>query len=402
MGKDLKGRELGVGLYQRANGLYEARAVVKGTKINLYNSSLKQLKEEFAKAKDSVVAGVELRYNSITVDEWFDEWFEKYKMPVIKASSKNPMISKYKSIFGVRIGSLKVVSIRNIDIQDAVNSAIKEGRAISSVREALGYLRQCFESARNNRIITINPCFEIIVPRVRKEVKRRFLSINEQNVFLKEADLTFYKEMFHVMFNSGLRVGEVGGLRWEDVDFNKNCIRINRSLSCEYHAGVKTLKLTTPKTVNSYRQIPFMGNTREMLLSQKKKQQALMEELGHRWRGTGEFDGLVFTTSMGSPVTRYSAERHINKIVEAINLKENIEAVRENREPVLMERIYPHAIRHTFCSRCFESGMTPKVVQMIMGHANYSTTIEIYTHVTQEVFHDEVSKFNDLFSTKQE
>lgn len=401
MGKDLKGKELGVGLYQRANGLYEARAVINGTKINLYNSNLRQLKEEFAKAKDDVKSGIDLKFSSMTVDEWFNEWFTRYKVPNIKSTSIYPMLAKYKSIFGIHIGSLKVVDVRNIDIQDVVNSAIKEGRAVSSIREALGYIRQCFESAKNNRIISINPCFEILVPWENKTVKRRFLSMHEQKAFLEEAETSYYKEMYNVMFNTGLRIGEVGGLKWSDIDFNSNCININRSLSCEYHKSVKTMKLTSPKTPNSYRKIPFLGNTREMLLSQKKKQDALKKELGYRWRSTEEFDDLVFTTSMGSPVTRYTAEKQINKIVDAVNLKENIESVKENRVPVLLEKVYPHAIRHTFCSRCFESGMTPKVVQNIMGHANYSTTIEIYTHVTEEKFEDEVSKFDSLFSTKQ-
>ena len=69
-------------------------------------------------------------------------------------------------------------------------------------------------------------------------------------------------------------------------------------------------------------------------------------------------------------------------------------AVKENRVPTLFEKVYPHALRHTFCSRCFECNMNPKVVQKIMGHQHYSTTIDIYTHVTNEKIEDEISKFN--------
>ena len=109
---------------------------------------------------------------------------------------------------------------------------------------------------------------------------------------------------------------------------------------------------------------------------------------------------MVFTTSLGSPVIRNVAEKEIKKVVKAINFQEAIEAVKENREPIEFKDLYPHAIRHTFCSRCFEKGMDAKVVQMLMGHQHYSTTIDIYTHVTEAKFEDEIAKFGNM-SEKQ-
>jgi len=98
---------------------------------------------------------------------------------------------------------------------------------------------------------------------------------------------------------------------------------------------------------------------------------------------------------MGSPVLRYHAEKEINKIVDAINQREAFESVKEQRPPILFEKMYPHAIRHTFCSRCFEVGMKPKIVQAIMGHQHYSTTIDIYTHVTDSKYEEEIDKFGN-------
>lgn len=152
------------------------------------------------------------------------------------------------------------------------------------------------------------------------------------------------------------------------------------------------MRLTTPKTHNSYRKIPFMGEAEEMLLSQKKKQDKLKRELGKRYRSNGELADLVFVTSMGSPVLRYHAEKECKKVVKAINEAEAFESVREKREPIIFGDVYPHAIRHTFCSRCFELKMNPKVVQALMGHQHYSTTIDIYTHVMESDIINEVSK----------
>lgn len=80
-------------------------------------------------------------------------------------------------------------------------------------------------------------------------------------------------------------------------------------------------------------------------------------------------------------------------MVKEINIQEAFEAMKEQREPVVFKNMYLHAIRHTFCSRCFEADMQPKVVQNIMGHQHYSTTIDIYTHISEAKYEEEIDKF---------
>lgn len=396
MGKDLKGKELGVGLYQRKDGRYEAKAVVDGVKINLYNTNLAKLKVQFKEAKDNASATISKKYKNLTLDDWFEEWFDTYKAPYIKETSVYPMKSKYNNTFGRLLGDMRVQQILNVNIQNAVTQLVSEGRASSSIREALGNVTKCLESAKNNRIIEINPCFDIQVPWLKKNTKRRFLSQAEQARFMEAAEDSWYKEMYYIMFHTGLRVGELGGLRWSDIDFKNQCINVTNALACNYIKGVKVQKLTTLKTQNSYRKIPFIGQVEEMLLSQKEKQKKLKKDLRCRYRATGELEDIVFCTTMGSPVTRYVAEKEINKVVDAINYEESVNSVMEQREPVDFEKVYPHALRHTFCSRCFEKGIAPKVVQQLMGHAHYSTTIDIYTHVTEDMLGSEMDKFKEV------
>ena len=396
MGKDLKGKELGKGIRQRKDGRYEARAIVDGIKISVIKSNLKECLEEFKEAKQRAANNMDYKRSNITLNEWFEEWFDNYKKPYMKETSIYPMRSKYYNIFGNTLGNKKVVDINNIDIQSVINDMRDKGRASSSMRTALGIIRDCLESAKNNRIININPCFDIKVYWENKTVTRRFLTKEEQNLFLtkSKSNNDWYYEMLYIMLHTGMRVGEVGGLKWEDIDFKNKCIHIKRSLSCQYEKGKKIMRLTTPKTHNSYRDIPFMGEVEEMLNAQYKKQQCVKKNLGDRWREEVGFENFVFTSSMGSPVTRYIAEKQINKIVKEINEEEMFNAVKENRVPTLFEKVHPHALRHTFCSRCFECNMNPKVVQKIMGYQHYSTTIDIYTHVTNEKIEDEISKFN--------
>ena len=405
MGKDLKGKELGTGLRQRKDGRYEARAKINGIDINLYDVDLKKLKILFEKAKEEARNNIDMKRQKITLNEWFEEWFANYKIPNIKETSVFPMRSKYYNTFGKAIGNMKVTDIRNLDIQRVINDMNKQGRASSSMRDALGRVRECLESAKNNRIIDINPCFEINVPWENKTAERRFLSMAEQTRFLQEVEHNWYKEMFYIMFLTGMRIGEVGGLKWEDIDWNKKCINIQRSLSCQYENGVKTMRLTKPKTHNSYRSIPFMAETEEILLSQKEKQNRQKKAYGNRWRSSGEFDNLVFTTSLGSPVIRNVAEKEIKKVVKAINFQEAIEAVKENREPIEFKDLYPHAIRHTFCSRCFEKGMDAKYIEFCKAHQLYSVWIGLLNHMTCNVYlliEPEIQKYLENKKSKME
>ena len=201
--------------------------------------------------------------------------------------------------------------------------------------------------------------------------------------------------MFYFMCLTGVRVGELGGLQWSDIDFSKKCITIRRSLSCSYCNGKKREMLVSPKTVNSTRQIPFLGEMEEVLKSQKEKQKRLRAELGERWRSGEEFSDLVFTTGMGSPCSRYIVDKEVKKVIKRIREKEAVLAVQEQREPKVIRDFHPHTLRHTFATRCFEKGMTPRTVQEIMGHANYNTTVS-YTHVLDDIKLKEAERLGDF------
>lgn len=401
MGKDLNGNELGPGFSQREDGMYYGRAMVNGVRVAAYSKKLSKCKETLKKKKNDLIAkatlGIDLKRNKeLFLDDWFEEWFTAYKVPCIKESSIPSLKTKYRMSFGKALGDKKVKDILNVDVQTAMITLYQNGTSVSALKEGLNLLRECLEVAKANNIILGNPSIGIKVPWATKTRARRFLSVDEQKTFLKFTEDSWYKELFYVMFGTGMRIGEVGGLKWSDINWDEG-ININRALLAQYDDGVKKLKLTAPKTINSYREIPFLPSVKEALLSQKTKQEARIKEIGKkRWRQDGELTDFVFTTSFGSPVTRYIAEREINKVVKAINDAEWEAARQENREPVVFEKVFPHAIRHTFCTRLFEKKLDPKVVQMIMGHSLLSTTMDIYTHVTKEKQKEEFANIDDI------
>lgn len=122
-------------------------------------------------------------------------------------------------------------------------------------------------------------------------------------------------------------------------------------------------------------------------------------DLGERWRQPEELGNLVFLTSLGSSIGRYSVESDMRHITRQINEILRTEALYKGGIPKKFERVHPHALRHTFATRCFEKGMTPRTVQEIMGHANYNTTVS-YTHVLDDIKTKEAERVGNFLQNK--
>lgn len=396
MGKDLKGKDLGRGFSQRKDGRYEARAVVNGVKIDIYNMNLSALKREFEKEKALVLRDEKNMRPNVTFGEWFTEWFEKCKAPQLKSDlCRKNYERKIRNTYYKILQDKRMEDISQIHMQAATAELIEKGYSERLIKECLGVVHECMDIAIVNHIIRTNPCTGIKIQSSNIRQERRVLKGWEQKLFLDEAKDGYYYEAYKILLLTGMRIGEFSGLQWRDIDFEKKVININRSMQTAYIEGKKIEELTTPKTVNSYRAIPFFGETEQCLKDWKKKQEYHKKKLGNRWRARPELGDLVFTSTLGSPVTRYVIARDINRTVDNINLKEISKSIREHREPVMFEHLHPHAFRHTFATRCFEKGLDPLFVQSIMGHSNYSTTVS-YTHILDDLRNEEVSKVGNF------
>lgn len=398
MGKDLNGKELGRGYSQRKDGRYEARAVVNGIKIDLYDMNLSTLKKAFELEKARVLRDEKNIRPNVTFGEWYAEWFEKCKSPQLKSDvSRKTYDRKVRNTYCKLLQDKRMEDISQINMQTATTDLIEQGYTERSIKEALGIVHECMDIAIVNHIIKTNPCIGIKVQNANERRERRVMKQWEQDLFLEEVKNRYYYEAYKILLLTGMRIGEFSGLQWRDVDFENKVINISRSMTTAYIDGQKIEELTTPKTANSYRAIPFFGETEECFRSWKKKQDLYKQKLGDRWRAKPELGDLVFTSTVGSPVTRYVIVHDIDKVVQNINLKEISKAYREHREPVLFEHLHPHAFRHTFATRCFEKGLDPLFVQSIMGHANYSTTVS-YTHILEDLRQREVLKVGNFLN----
>lgn len=184
------------------------------------------------------------------------------------------------------------------------------------------------------------------------------------------------------MFGTGCRIGEIIGLRWEDVDFDNRMITIDHNITY-YPRSDKSYKsefrLSLPKTAAGIRTAPMIDEVYEALLDEKHCQ----DEGGMFCTTEVEgMSGFIFCNRFGNLHNPAGINRAIKRHVEDCNAKEVISAKREKREPVILPRFSCHIARHTFCSRLCENEVNVKVIQSVMGHKNIETTMDIYAEVS--------------------
>ena len=211
MGKDLKGKEIGRGLSQRPDGRYMARCQVAGKTILLYGWNLREVKKQLAEAIDEARRCFVPGFDGIgiTLNEWFDEWYDKYKAPILKNGGSASYKRKFINYYGIRIGAKSLKDIRQLHVQTAIADMIEVGRSSKSIREATSILQNCVEAAIANGLMSINPTVGVVIPKCMK-VERRVLTVDEQELFIKHLERTksWYEEMYKLMLLTGMRIGD--------------------------------------------------------------------------------------------------------------------------------------------------------------------------------------------------
>ena len=179
-----------------------------------------------------------------------------------------------------------------------------------------------------------------------------------------------------------MRSGELRGLTWDKIDFDKRWITVNKSLlylNKDYILG-------TTKTKSSIRGIPMVDIVYDILKKHKKEQLERRMLLGELWKEKESMENLVFPSDTGYPMNRDRLKVQVNKILESIHKAGNE-----------FEHITPHTWRHSFATRCIENGMQPKVLQKILGHSKISQTMDLYVHTEDDFKVEEMKKIAKLF-----
>lgn len=197
---------------------------------------------------------------------------------------------------------------------------------------------------------------------------------------------------YALILETGLRTGELIGLTWDAINWEKRTLTVNKTL--EFRHKQKDWRAGPPKTQQSHRTIPLTNRVYEILKTiydnreNHKRSVKLSQELPYMDRRTGQqkvlvMEDLVFINwRTGEPAKNSSYDTHLYKLCDEAGIK----------------RFCMHALRHTYATRAIESGMQPKVLQKLLGHASIMTTMDRYVHVTDDSMNLAVQQFERLFA----
>lgn len=394
---DNKGRKLPDNITQRKNGLYQVRLTIDGKQWVKYNQDLGEAKKILRKKQAEIAEGSITNLEALRLDDWYDRWLQNYKKPKLKQRSYNNYVGYYnRYIRNTKIGRMKLEEIRQIHLINHYNGLADRADkplAHSTLVYINSMIGGCFQEAMVNGLIKNNPAVGAMQHVGGHEEKER-IALSEEEVqkfleFISYGRYAMYKNMFTVLFRTGVRIGELLSLTWDDIYLDQGKIIIDKSVNYDKLDGgtKKEFFITPPKTKNSIREIPMRPSVKVALVEQKTLQEVFgisndyeVKRFDKDKRFIGMCRGFIFTTSKGTIPTNESVNRTIEAILNTYNKRETQKASEEKRDPKLLPWFSMHSTRHTFATDAYRKNMRGKSVAGIMGHSREETSKETYTH----------------------
>lgn len=386
--KDGRGRNLRIGEYfDSKNNRYMFRKMVNGERVSITAQSLAELRQQENELLCQIDkgGGVKSRNSRMTLNEYFDFWMKTFAKSGRKATTCTNYKSYYNTYIKNGIGKKPIAKITKVDCQSVINSLADDGKAHSTMTNLKSCLNVIFECAVDDDIILRNPVKNIKPPQTGSK-KRKPIQAHHIQIFMdyvkKSQNYSYVYPAFVVLFNLGVRIGEMAAITLDDVDFKKNIISVNKTVNRYRKADYGfTMAVASPKSETSDRIIPMNSVVKRTLLELKmrgvdfKVRLPYVDDAG---RIQGYVSGFLFLNSIGN----VWSEPSFLDLIERIIKKLNKEAEANGTEQI--ESFCPHMARHTFTSLAYSAGADVKVVSEILGHSSTSVTLDTYTHLTEE------------------
>lgn len=421
MGKDLKGKELGKGIYQRKDGTYEAKVYFRGNPRpkSYYSKNLREVKRQRKEALFLFETGISIDESVKDLNTWFEHWMRLYNLHLKPTTIRNYVDNYTRG--KTYIGHLPLTSIKPNNIQYMIESLKKEGYSAPTINSTLRVISMVLNSAVDNGYLLRSPCKNIVVSDNKSALEPvqdndnedfKCISKNKLIIFFNQCRNTRYFEFFVILLCTGLRSGELCALEWKDIDFKNKTINVYKTISrCKHYyddSGNKIsnpeehIQITTPKTRTSRRKIPLNESAIQAFSSWKHKQDHDKLIQGKEW-GKKEpllhkYPDPVFTTKTGRFFRPDLATVECSRICKIINSH----LIKESKISEVNFKVTPHMFRHTFITYSLESHMDVAAIQKIVGHATLRMTGH-YTHIQNDFIQQEIKKYPEpsLFLEKK-
>jgi integrase len=313
-----------------------------------------------------------------SVNQFLDQWLERVASN--KYALKTFQSYTYCLSLDVRpvIGHIIISALTPTDVQRVFTKMREKGVCSNTRRRIYSILSNVLDVAVEWGVIPQNPAAQVQIPR-REHREMRAMSREEVKQFLAVTDQGRWAEFFRTMVITGMRPGEGCALRWEDIDFERNLISVQRSLIWKGKPQEGWI-LVEPKTERGRRQISIPSSLTKAFTSLKKRQEEAKRKVGKLY----EAHGFVFARRLGQPIYPKTFIRTVFKVA----------LVRAELPKII--RLYD--LRHTCATLLLKSGEHIKVVSERLGHANVGITLEIYVHVLPGMQEGAAARMESLLS----
>lgn len=401
----------GKGSFRKKGNCWEGRISIKingrSVQKSVTGSTEREAKDklkalvDFYNEREALYKKLKIEHSKITLDEWVKIWIRDYKRITIAESTLAGYISKINSYIRPYFENKKVQDIDKNDIQLFVNYMAKLKKkksrndmerksenllSLKTIKDTVKILKMIFEDAYDvMNIIVANPVRNIKYPKRPKTKSKEIMTIEEQiavtNILLSEYNGMAYLTLFVL----GVRASELAGFLWKDLDDIFSDIHVERGFQIIdiYNDDLEKVraerKYTPLKSETSNRILPVMPLLKAALENYRAE---IMKKLGIT--NPKELDNeSIFKTSNGNTITSDYLRHRLHYVLNKYNFKKSVTV---------------HELRHTFATRCLEAGVDMKTLQMLLGHADYKTTANIYSHVLRQTKNNQILKYNQYIT----
>jgi integrase len=317
-----------------------------------------EAKEKLKKALEECKKVDITRTGKYTVSGWMEEWFENVAKLKVRPSSHQTYRGYIDHHIAPNIGKIPLEKLSTMDLQKPYRKLMSKGRverieaahqpkglSTKTVRNINQVISSAMDFAVAQKIISENPCKAVALPKV-EHTEMQTIPAEQLQAFLKEAKETGVYEMYYIELATGLRRGELLGLKWTDIDWKNGIIKVRRSIARVNGEIVESAL----KTKNSYRAVSISPQAIEVLKQQKAK----------------AYDAYVFPSPNGGPISPDSVNNMLKRVLARAGIPKG--------------RF--HDLRHTFATIALQNGVDIKTVSGMLGHFSAGFTLDTYAHVT--------------------
>jgi len=357
---------------QRADGRWEARySTPDGRQRSVYAKSEAEVTKKLRGQLHDLDTGVWRQPSKMNVADWFEVWLTEYQ-----GHNADRTILKYRCIvtnhFTPMLGKLKVTSVLPLHIRRVINKLQSSGLAPVTIKNYVRILGASFQCAVDAGIIKENPVDGAKLPR---PTPTKFNIVDKADIpaFIAAAQETDYPNELLLMLYTGLRVGEMRGLRWGDCDLDEGIMEVERQL----HPVNHDMKRFTPPKYGEVRTIHLADEAIDVLRNQRKRQAEQRLAAGG-WDDDEITTDLVFRLPNGNPHN----DRTIYKAVQAVG------------KAIGKPKLHPHDLRHSYAVAALRSGVDVKTVQHNLGHKTSQMTLDVYAAYTEDAGKEGAAKLS--------